>query len=526
MDKLSKRYQHDEYDREWESEEQNEWAYENDGWANENYPTNFSAEDYEREALPREYILSQNAKQKKKTLSLWSTILILLFVIVTLGGIGGVSYYLFNNYFNTNSKEEKKDEKGIYSENINNQTVTEIQKTYKKYLNVDNEEQKAGISYLYQRSLSIQFQLSGIIKGEAGSLAASGTGWIFNKIKNKHIYYIATNLHVVAPLSYLGYGFFENKPVRNGNGTIEYKREYSDWRRISLTATYVGFLDETSFKKETNYNINTNLNFVQVENPKVIFANIDTVSNRRGEYYYTDFAILRFDFSNFFNTISLANSTLRQFTNWLIAYNQNPTSFATTPVDDQKFLNYRYYIGGFPATKNKKTSRLNISETQWIAFSNVPIIVAENKPLVTSYNLPKKDYENFLQRLENTPNNISYLKDGWFYQNLKNTALKGLVDINSLPGASGSAVVTKIDGKFQVIGIYWGAYIVSDNNIIDTLTNQKNQLYEIGVFDFLNVNNQAGQYNIFQTALEQIKKSDNDPVLEYNPVFKQQLILN
>lgn len=318
------------------------------------------------------------------------------------------------------------------SNNSVNDPLTGYQQNIQRVYQASNDKTSLdAVKYIYQRSISLQFIFNPVGNSFTSQTTPekifSGTGWIFNKEKDQPIYYIATNIHVVAPLTYAGFS------VPGVTGTSE------DLSFYTLASTYIGFLDESSFavnvssSNSLNYS-NPNLNLLRVRTPSIEYittTDFDTegfgkeyaqyndqlnirepnggrnpfLNSRNPRLGSIDFALLKFDFSN--DALTKANTTeasnsfafrrgsfenVAKFEKWLQVYNQSPTEFLTQPVDSssEEFFKRRFYMGGFPGRRNKNSS-LNFSGASWLAYSNFPIAINENN-IISGSSISKENY--------------------------------------------------------------------------------------------------------------------------------------
>lgn len=481
-------------------------------------------------------------KSKKGKGFSWTIMGSILGVAAIAGGIAGLALYISNK--NTTQVNKTNDLVDDYYQK--SQTTTSL----------------AAMQYIFQRTISMQFIFGNKTTGK-GSLTLSGTGWIFNKEQDKPIYYVATNLHVAAGLTYENQTVFEN-----GESTT-----FGD-----IVATYIGFISpKTETSMENKYSSNS-LSMLRVNTPKIVYtATTDNDVDGFGTAYQSiygasanniaskdkaavDFSVLKFDFtSTNLTTLNQNMSRSRsenvsQFETWLKYYDTTPTKFYESPIEDiqskitipnnqNKFFP-KLYMGGFPGTNNNANGNifpgsysdngnyLNNGGTSWEGFGDFTLSIQNpGTTLHLPSNVTWSNYNTYagtgFSSFKNGLNNsgsIPYFKtEGQF--NYFNVGYYALIDANSLGGSSGSMIITNIstdehNPDFRVVGIYWGEI---EYNEAGPQTSKNNT--HVGVGNFLWIKGyqvgmyQAPEYNIFDYAIKAIKKDSMNATLVYNPTF-------
>lgn len=425
--------------------------------------------------------------QSKKRKNLLTNIGIGILAAASLSGVGIGVYYLISQ---TNSVS---DSDTMYS--------TSLSETGK---------------YISQRTLSLQFLTQ--INGSSGSVAvSSGTGWIINKEKNSDFYYIATNLHVAAMLTY------ENHNV---------------WSYEDESATSYGNIQQSLVGYNSYYNENNNtyhLSMITVPKPTIVYITAnDTSWNNLGypkvsgetskpgssaEYSLeSDFAILKYDFSNLLSS-SISNNPNRQtdednFKSWLSAYNNNPTKFLNKPIQDvSNWQNLRYSMGGFPASESSSSSltayeNINYSNNVWREFTNFSIsLYSDNSGMGSAYNVKNSGKSNNdpIVYVGSEKQSTGLTTEKIYDNGYINGAYGAQLTASSAPGSSGSMVITYINQEPYVVGIYWGS-----TTWTATDSNKKTSSVTYGAMDLLNTNTNGGTYNgynLFSFSYDYLKKN-------------------
>lgn len=372
--------------------------------------------------------------------------------------------------------------------------------------------------YMAQRTLSLQFVLS-LPKNPGYYSTISGTGWIINKDLNNDIYYIATNLHVAAALTYENKTVGELETDENGNSKIDYTSFGN------IIQSVVGYLPGTVGIHTQG--LTDDLNMITVPTPTIEYItdydsqwNYGTVGSGNAIYpLASDFAILKYDFSdsnlksktilhNANGTVRSenpnTNSDVSNFQNWLKYYDKNPTKFITEPLQNIKsnessnwYVNSaKYSMGGFPATQVESSGipiyeNKNFGSTRWMAYIDFGAKQYTNSNLGDATSV-KTHYE------AKNAQPIVYVKDKSisayteYYDGYINGAYGLRLDQYSAGGSSGSMLMTYIDDQPYVVGIYWG-------RTSNQLANQSS-----GAADILYTNNNGKEagYNIFGSSYE------------------------
>ncbi len=486
-----------------------------------------------------EYYDDDNPKRKPKKTSLFRTLMSAFGITLLVGTSVALSVYFLTANRNNNFPEQANPNTDIPANNIN-----------PHYQNNIDPDSVSAMKYIFERSVSMQFVFSG--KGrEARSI--SGTGWIFNKDASSDRYYLATNLHVAAALTYSGKEFVDNG--------ISY-----DFTNLTHRATYLGFISDTTGSQISNVHRTDDLNMLKVKNPKIVYtatANNDTNGFGKsfaGLHYKRqtitqkpfesdaslDFSILEFDFSdNALNQEAKSDFANKEnvsiFKTWLQNYNNNPTKYYTKPVTgviENDFYQTKLHMGGFPSTNNTSNFAgstangisLNFGGTSWQGFSSFTLAV-QNEDIQSNSNINVSNYDSYAKsgyiNYKNAidSNNYEFISDVSGVQffnngndyptNYVNVGYSALLDATSLGGSSGSMMVLKDNGEFKVVGIYWGNIIFGDSDI--------NPATNVGIGNFLYVKNKSIQkgvqdFNTYQYAMDKIK-NNLGVEFKYNPRF-------
>lgn len=397
----------------------------------------------------------------------------------------------------------------------------------RKYQTDTSKQSAEAMKYISSRTLSLHFDYN--IQGDSNHMSVtSGTGWIFNKEKNSDIYYIATNIHVAAALTY------ENKTVSSDGNTESYGTfKFAEVGFVNSNSTsplyndanvtYVGVAKPTIVYMTTNSStINNSLNYKESSSTSnsTFESSYQSIPNSSEGYTgVVDFAILKYDFSEKSLKENLSSSSknksekISAFRNWLTTYDTNPTQFYDQPItvnSNGNAFGKKYFMGGFPSIN---------SSNEWVGLSMFDNAADDGNPVT------KNNYTNFASAIPSilstdsdysSKNYISYYSNSNTLQKLVNVGLFGLFNANSVGGSSGSMVVIN-DGSsespnFKVIGIYWGALTFETGS----------QTKTFGASNYLNVADYSvngtsyNGYNLFQEATNAIKKSSGNKTLLYN----------
>lgn len=347
------------------------------------------------------------------------------------------------------------------------------------------------------RTLSLTF---GYKTNDANSTITnlSGTGWIWKNVGS--YYYIATNLHVGAALTYPGNTF------TTYNGTSTKTVSYS-----SDTSASIGF----DVGDDSTQWISLKLNTV----PTVVYTTLNDESynsaiNTNYSYYYSgeklsgisDICILRYDFSS--SNISAsgnATSSITLFNEWLYNYSLDPTYIYNGEVS---LDNKKFFSGGYPSVNTSLGKQL---EWKPMKFFTV------NKEVTKSYSQGWNMLNGVTNNTASSPISFvdkTYIKSKYpdlastndysskiDSTNFINTSYTGYFNSYSDHGASGSLLGTYINGHFSVIGIYWGSSTFEINNGKETVSQ------ELGAFDLF----VCSKYNL-------VTSIDNAITSDYNNI--------
>ncbi|MDE5545377.1 MAG: DUF31 family protein [Malacoplasma sp.] len=351
------------------------------------------------------------------------------------------------------------------------------EKLYEKNYYIETKETEL----IKKRSLDLIFNVStSVIKG---------TGWVWKK--SGDYYYIATNLHVAKYLSYIGNIFINDKGetenfsnIKNFTSKIGYATSNSNNIEAEISVSNPTIVYTTLMDDEFNKNINGDTpQYFIGENPY---------------YGISDICILRYYFptneENFSSETKENQSSYKNFIrDWISIFDENEIQ-----IYDGNVINlsdYAFYSGGFPRVEQNKTKWEPISD-----FTLNNQITNYATPLYNKLKTPNNEYgtssslityvdKNYKQNKDITDNN--YTLQSW-YTNYLNISYTGYFYAHSDEGASGSMLVTKMDDKLYIVGIYWG---ISEFKVGDNLK-------ELGSFD------------IFVTEKYNIVKEANDIILK------------
>lgn len=407
---------------------------------------------------------------------------------------------------------------------------------------VSNAELSQTGQYIAERSLSLQFVFDNSANKET-YIASCGTGWIINKEKNSNIYYIATNLHVAAILTYENQSIWTYEASEGDSGSV----------------TNYGNLDQCLVGYITNYNYQNNtyeFSTISVPKPTIAYTTAMDSSWSNLEYgtakglsypsyassstsgntnYYSlesDFAILRYDFTNL-TTVHVidvntnldrtpnSSADVKNFESWLSTYNNSPTEFLTQPLTytSNDWKKWKFAMGGFPASTNSGSSdssdndyiNKNYSNVVWKEFvgftaSSYPTGIFSGG-IGSPWNVQNSDKPDSPIVYYGTGNNISYTNANPWDGGYVNGAYGAELGASSDPGSSGSMLITQINNQFYVVGIYWGETSWSNGPVY-------------GAADLLNINGQYNdKYNLFSWSYNYL--TTNGASLYINPTTNQ-----
>ena len=281
-----------------------------------------------------------------------------------------------------------------------------------------------------------------------------GTSWVIPKaVLKKDVdtfeCFLATNAHVIK--NFISFDTITNKITLNNNFDSIFLTYYasdnqdkligssiSERQFISKENVSIPFIAAES-KETTKYPITS----APVHNNKLKSLPFWTDNSNTTfiKNSYVDFAMIK---------LTINKSDNITFYNWInnvyeidnhINTSINSIEFATKSDFEQTTNFSDIYIGGFPIINNKVAWKC-IDYSNSIDFGSNYI----------------NDHYSFLSPL----NGLEI--DGNQYKNISSQIL--LKNINMGSGSSGSLVLTKINGTFKIIGIWWGIYISSANNVI------------------------------------------------------------
>lgn len=353
------------------------------------------------------------------------------------------------------------------------------------------KDKTLSLSFEYQtKSITSSAQLS----NSSSETILSGTGWIWKNEGN--YYYIATNMHVAAALTFPSYTF-QAYDDSSSLKTVSYSE---------LSKASIGF--QSDFSSDL-------ITLSLVSTPIVVYTTLNdkeynNAINEDYSYYYnsqkltgiSDICVLRYDFSK--TNISGNNENyIYLFNEWLYNYSLDQTYVFDGYVSLKK---KKYFSGGYPAV----ISPIGIKQLKWTPLSNFSVndevtknysngwdVLNNNKSNTTSSPLSFIDTKFIstkypdLYASQQTSKNFSSKPES---TNFINTGYTGYFNAYSDHGASGSLIGTSINGKFAVIGIYWGSSKFNISNKNGTVTK------ELGAFDLF----VSSKYNLVNSINDAI----------------------
>ncbi|MDE5841683.1 MAG: DUF31 family protein, partial [Malacoplasma sp.] len=450
--------------------------YENDAYENQYNQNNYSdrkksKSDYGDDSGDKKRKFSFKGDKKKKTIfTIFISTIVVCFLIVA---IVLIVFFLVNRNAPTGSSRE---------------TLSH------EYMKDESQTSKNAMDYITHRTFSMQFLYS---NSQRDGKIINGTGWIFNKEKDKDIYYIATNVHVAAALNYGGKDFTENGTENN-------------FTNLSLTNVYLGYVNLNMNESVDQIYDDKNLKIVDLGTniPEIVYLpdasdmnstfgkSYSSYNSKFGNYKQViDFSILKFDLSS-------SKSSNSDFANWLKVYDSTPTEFSSEPInlsDENKFNEYikstEFFMGGFPSLGNKN----NKGKTEWIGFSKFKTASSlnNNNDVIneSNYNGLASGIHQYLKKGDNwEPNKIDYFNEKNEKIEYLNVGFYWLLAAKSAGGSSGSMLIKETSrnyNKFEVVGIYWGTQQIRiDSNAIEGfLTEAIVGAPSVGVANMLNYTN-------------------------------------
>ncbi|MDE5767483.1 MAG: DUF31 family protein [Malacoplasma sp.] len=369
--------------------------------------------------------------------------------------------------------------------------------------------------WISERTLSLRFLFkSNENMGTSSSSVQSGTGWIYQADQALNTFYIATNLHVANIVS------FNNNTVTSYEG-----KGYSSDKYV-LEEAYVGLdFNVTSEKND----FSNDIYYFKTSIPEIVYTTTtDTTynnlfNNSQQKYWglgqngnaqnfpgATDIAILKYVINPDISTTVFSNrnqadvinksSYIENFKNWISNYFNNPTKVYKNYVDEirNELLSGYLYMGGFPSKPDVFENPNSTQNISWLSFSNFKIIDNSN---FSGFISSTSFYENTEEYKSNVP--IAFYsssnKNDYTKYNYLSIGYLSLIEADSFSGASGSPIVIKHNGEFEIAGIYWGSISfqekTTDKNTGETYT--------------------YGAMNWFATNSYELKNNDKTPV-QYN----------
>lgn len=344
----------------------------------------------------------------------------------------------------------------------------------------------------------------------------SGTAWIYHNGTNDY-YYLATNLHVANILS------FANKTMQSYDSEKDQFTSINYGEIVSSSIMFVSprILNDIEDQKKENYYVENNLlSTVYTNIPKIIYTTVnDSEYNQvfNSKYYskngnsysgVTDIAILQYYLPKnkdyYVNNLLQRNTLTGQstsfnetdysdFEQW-ISQTKEIVVFKEV-LSDNTAYNNKFYMGGFPS---KTLSTQNPNSISWQSFSDFNA----NSLITKQFQYPWNIY-NENENLNTHPTPIAFFGDK---SNINDENTYNFLSVGkeiffyakSYPGASGSPIVTKINNKLQIVGIYWGTVKFQING-----TNR-----ELGVANLFANNNAGKKFNITTNIDKKIQQEN------------------
>lgn len=305
------------------------------------------------------------------------------------------------------------------------------------YFNKSNKLIEYNVSqketYLRQRSMSLRFETN--ISANKTNYHF-GTTWIWGKATQNFSYYLATNIHVISPVTI------------NENNNQSPTKENEKFQIKSGTKIALGYVKDAAVNKgDEDLNIESLNTIPSIVYTATSYNKYKYWENNNQTYNYpysmSDLAILKFDFSN----------TSQNFKNFLKYYDQSPTKFNTIPID-KNFNNSEYFIGGFPYIKKEKGNGKMIGTWRFGYSSKNNKKQLVDGTINTSLPQLNSNKKPIFTNGTRFPESSNY-----YYKNIARQVV--IQDLNLQSGSSGSMVINQND---LISGIYWGGYKFISNN--------------------------------------------------------------
>ncbi|MDE5545388.1 MAG: DUF31 family protein [Malacoplasma sp.] len=409
-----------------------------------------------------------NDKKKKNKNRLWMSIAIVSSVV----GAGLVGYAIYTITSNSSIVNENPNT-GSNNNQDKSKFTTSTDASY----------------WISERTLSLRFVFKSSNNTDSDSSSVqSGTGWIYEADKSTNTFYIATNLHVANIISF------------NNNSVTSYENDSYSTNTYKIEQAYVG-LDFNVNQSKNDFS--NDLYYFQTSIPEIVYTttsdnNFNNQFNNSDQKYWgigknnspqnfpgaSDIAILKYVINPTSSTTVFSNRTqttesifnkneyIQKFQNWISNYFNNPTKIYKDYVDNIKneLLDGSLYMGGFPnkpgAFGEGASSTENIS---WLSFSNFKIINDNNfEGFISSasfYEKKEESKQNIPIPFYSSTNKSDYAK-----YNYLSIGYLSLIEADSFSGASGSPIVIKYNGEYEIAGIYWGSISFKNNDSEEVLT--------------------------------------------------------
>lgn len=342
----------------------------------------------------------------------------------------------------------------------------------------------------------------------------NGTGWFYKIDEKNNDFYIATNLHVANIISL--------SSVKNPIAVQSESSDTYEYVQYDLLFSFIRFIP-LSISQDKNFDSSyvnySNLNYVVVDNPTIVYSTttdddynnefknisvygkgfdvaVERFKDKDGNIFQkekllpqkykpvTDIAVLKYSFpddAKFYSNLrkqqfrkfgfngfgQFNDASDENFVSWLKNAVKNQILIYDQPINNiiDSENKYKLYMGGFPA-KSKNVGGNHIAEISFWGYSGFSI---QNNNSPTTKNLQyswniykvKNQQSNFVTPIPYW-NKDSDLSNPSSY-NFISSGRIGFLNANSFSGSSGSPIVTEINNKLYIIGIYFGSIQFSNN---------------------------------------------------------------
>ncbi|RXY96377.1 hypothetical protein D8X55_03935 [Malacoplasma penetrans] len=347
---------------------------------------------------------------------------------------------------------------------------------YSKQYNTENSQYTPQIM---NKTLTLKFEYSSSENTSVYSNVVWGTGWIWSVKGNS--YYVATNMHVAASVN------FKNTKFYQYSNSSYHLRDYSN---VSQIKSSIGFYNGHNSENNSYVNVSTpTVVYTTINDTKYNAAfnstNTKSYSSSSGgqslNYWgVTDITILKYEIN-----MESYSSSNQDFYNWLKAYSSNPTSVYGSSNENANPLDltrYTYYSGGFPKVSDPSITNSIMWEpvSDFKLNNEVTNAFGETWNKDTSNSIPITFIDETFANKNNNSSSTTTTTDNSLNgtlptvtkdyssdktsTNFLNVSYTGYFYGHSDEGSSGSMLATVIDGKLQVVGIYWGVSVFRIGN--------------------------------------------------------------